>query len=54
MYEIKKSFNTIHQKMFYWDSPTGYRVAIVKGPNCYLTDEELKEVLLERIEEYNA
>ena len=54
-YNIKSGRNTIHEKEFYWEDPkTGYRIAIARGKESLLNDEELKEILLERIEEYNA
>lgn len=51
--QILKGTNTIHEKMFYWDDPkTGYRISVVKGPDSLLTDQDLKDILLEQIHEY--
>ena len=52
-YTIKTGYNTIHQKEFYWEDPkTGYRISVVKFQDCLLSDEDLKQTLLEKIEEY--
>lgn len=52
-YKIKSGYNTVHQKEFYWeDTQKHFRIAVVKGTETLLTDDDLKEYLQERIEEY--
>lgn len=50
--EIKRSYNTIHEKLFYWTAPNGYTISIVKGQGSLFTDEELQDILRDKINKY--
>ena len=51
--EIKLGKTTIYDMMYYWEDPkTGYRISIIRGPDCFLTSKNLKEVLLEKVQDY--
>lgn len=53
MLDIKRNGSTVHQKSFYWeDKDTGYIISVVKGPECFLKDKDLEEVLEEQVQEY--
>lgn len=52
MLEIKRNGPTIHSKSIYWEDKNGYRIAVVRGTNSYLSDSDLIEILNEQVEEY--
>lgn len=52
MIKIKESTNTIYSRVFYWVSENGYIISVVRSTNSLISDSELKEILLERVNDY--
>lgn len=50
-YEIK-SYYICNQLVYYWKAPDGYTISVVRGPGCYLTTGDMRETLIEHIEDY--